>query len=184
MQANGTIDCPLCICGCGARLPDVRRPKPGRRYIRGHQWRSPLPDYTVDLATGCWVWQRSNNGRGYGFAYRNGARIYAHRAFYEDRNGPIPAGLVIDHLCRNPSCVNPEHLEVVLQRENMRRAHWPTSRPKPTPREFCRKGLHRFTPENTIIDPSRGRVCRECRRVYKREWYLRRRSSAARARQS
>ena len=45
----------------------------------------------------------------------------AHRWMYERAVGPIPAGYVIDHLCCNPSCVNPAHLEVVTQAENVHR---------------------------------------------------------------
>jgi hypothetical protein len=46
----------------------------------------------------------------------------AHRVVYERVRGPIPKGLVLDHLCRNPGCVNPEHLEPVSQATNLRRA--------------------------------------------------------------
>jgi hypothetical protein len=45
----------------------------------------------------------------------------AHRAFYEDYRGPIPPGLVIDHLCRVRLCVNPSHMEIVTRGENTRR---------------------------------------------------------------
>lgn len=44
----------------------------------------------------------------------------AHRFSYEAHKGPIPEGLEIDHVCRNRSCVNPEHLRAVTRRENMR----------------------------------------------------------------
>lgn len=178
MQSNPITELPVCACGCGEPLPNVRRPKPGRRFIRGHQWRARhAVDYIVDPVSGCWVWQRCGNGRGYGFVFRGGIRSYAHRAFYEDANGPIPDDLVIDHLCRNPSCVNPDHLEAVTFQENMRRGVFPSRRgAKQTPRELCKKGLHRFTPENTIIEPDGGRKCRECVKAYKRAWYLRNRA--------
>lgn len=70
---------------------------------------------------GCavWVGARSNRGRGR-FSYR-GRNASAHRVAYELFVGPIPNGLHIDHLCRNPLCVNPAHLEPVTLAENNRR---------------------------------------------------------------
>jgi hypothetical protein len=68
--------------------------------------------------TPCWVWLGSRSPEGYG---RIGV-AYAHRISYERHVGPIPEDLHIDHLCRNKTCVNPEHLEPVTQAENQRRA--------------------------------------------------------------
>ena len=73
---------------------------------------------------GCWVWTGSVDGHGYG-QIREGGRgsplIGAHRASYENAKGPIPNGLDLDHLCCNPRCVNPDHLEPVTRGENTRR---------------------------------------------------------------
>lgn len=74
-----------------------------------------------DADTGCWLWTAAINNMGYGtLAYRQ-VRYYAHRFSYEMFVGPIPSGLVLDHLCRHPSCVNPDHLEAVTQQENCMR---------------------------------------------------------------
>jgi len=77
-----------------------------------------------DSATGCWLWlggsKLDRTGlRTSGFAGRSSAYRYA----YEEFVGPIPAGSVIDHVCEDPMCVNPEHLEAVSNGENIRRAH-------------------------------------------------------------
>lgn len=70
---------------------------------------------------GCWEWTAAKAG-GYGVIGVGASRVArAHRVAYETLVGPIPAGAVIDHLCRNPSCVNPLHLEPVTDRENLRR---------------------------------------------------------------
>lgn len=77
----------------------------------------------VDRGPGCWVWRGARKQLGYGL-YRVGAKLkQAHRVAYELMVGPIPDGLVLDHLCRNPECVNPAHLEPVTHQENIRRGY-------------------------------------------------------------
>lgn len=89
----------------------------------------------------------------------------AHRAFYEFFVGWIPPKLQLDHLCRNTSCVNPDHLEPVTNGENIWRAVNDT---RPT----CPSG-HPYTEENTWHD-GHARRCRTCRRdrdrAYKAVW--------------
>lgn len=70
----------------------------------------------------CWTWIGSTD-RGYGVFGAQGRYFRAHRWAWEALVGPIPEGLHLDHLCRNPSCVNPDHLEPVTQAENIRRGH-------------------------------------------------------------
>ena len=80
--------------------------------------------HVVDAVTGCWNWHGAVTPHGYGRIGLNGkgkAPVPAHRAYYMRERGPIPVGMSLDHLCRNPRCVNPAHLEVVTQRENVRR---------------------------------------------------------------
>ncbi len=79
----------------------------------------------VDKTDKCWNWNGSRNADGYGQFHRNGSNIGAHRYSYELNVDKIPEGLVIDHLCRNRSCVNPAHLEPVTQKENCLRGTSP-----------------------------------------------------------
>jgi hypothetical protein len=75
----------------------------------------------VDANGVCWEWLAGKLPTGYGSFRVNGKSLYAHRFAWETLMGPIPAGLVLDHLCRNPSCVNPDHLEPVTDKVNINR---------------------------------------------------------------
>ena len=75
----------------------------------------------VEKTETCWIWRGARDDKGYGSLGINGKILRAHRVSYEWLIGPIPEGLVLDHLCRVPPCVNPAHLEPVTQGENSRR---------------------------------------------------------------
>jgi hypothetical protein len=80
-----------------------------------------LKRYIVDEETGCWLWTGGTRG-GYGrLKLADYGMMEAHRASYEFHKGKIPEGLQLDHLCRNRSCINPDHLEPVTLQENIRR---------------------------------------------------------------
>lgn len=121
---------------------------------------------------GCWLWTgytRGGRAPGYGQFGRN---TPAHRFSYELVNGPIPDGMVIDHLCRTPSCVRPDHLEAVDNRTNVivRGTGSFAEKAKAT---HCKNG-HEWTPENTWIrrDSKNGtRTCKTCRRDRMRQYY-------------
>jgi len=68
----------------------------------------------------CWLWKGSKNKQGYGsFGTGNGKLIRTHRFSYLINIGSIPNGLQVNHKCHNPSCVNPAHLYVGTQKENI-----------------------------------------------------------------
>lgn len=116
---------------------------------------------------GCWEWT-GGHFKGTGYAIFNipspadgrWRPATAHRISYELYIGPIPNGLVIDHLCRNRGCVNPEHLEPVAQRINMLRGMAPSA--VAVRENRCGRG-HEFTPENTITRTRNGKAKRDCR---------------------
>lgn len=119
-----------CKCGCGKDAP--LRKKGNKRlgkvkgtpadYCHGHRITTPiLEKYTID-SNGCWLWGGCLTKDGYGkIQTREKPYTSAHRYFYEKKNGAIPADKIIDHLCRNRRCVNPCHMELVSNTENIRR---------------------------------------------------------------
>lgn len=74
----------------------------------------------------CWVWEAGtckNRGIRYSSFWTGERNVRGHKFSYEAFVGPVPDGLTLDHLCRNPLCVNPAHLEAVTNEENIARMH-------------------------------------------------------------
>lgn len=110
--------------------------------------------------SGCWLWIGEINAAGYGvFRKRR-----AHRWSYESSVGPIPAELVLDHLCRVRHCVNPAHLEPVTIGDNVLRGQTVTAANRA--KTHCVNG-HPFDAANTVR-ARLGRNCRTCRNDRKR----------------
>lgn len=130
--------------------------------------------------SGCWLWTAAAFVSGYGAVRFDGRTSYAHRVVYEHERGPIPAGLEIDHKCRNRLCVNPDHLEPVTKAENARRA-LPYSIPAAVAfqaaKTHCHRG-HPFSGENLAFDKVGARRCRTCARENMRATRIRQRGAA------
>jgi hypothetical protein len=80
-------------------------------------------DRLVDRAGGCWIWRGAINNKGYGYltaGKRGAGRVLAHRVSWELNNGMITGGEIVLHTCDNPPCVNPDHLRLGTQLDNLR----------------------------------------------------------------
>lgn len=139
----------------------------------------PIPTYRPDLGP-CWLWLGSNS-RGYGHFYLplpDGRNIFvrAARWAYTELVTAVPDHLDIDHLCRNPPCVNPTHLDAVTPAVNVRRGRRVTERSS-----HCIRG-HPYEGENLLLAPGRWgpptSVCRTCLRASSRAMVARRKQAS------
>lgn len=153
----------FCSLGCKAgagKLPAAPLdPQACAALVASSRWQ------TKPGNSGCIIWTRCSGPEGYGHIAVNGGMRLAHRVAYVAASGAdVPAGLALDHLCSNPSCVNPAHLEAVANHENVARS---TGRSAPRLRgEPCQLG-HEYGSDNAHpADTANGWArCRECQRL-------------------
>jgi hypothetical protein len=132
-----------------------RPPRPAMERFLGH--------FIPEPNTGCWLWTSGVDRDGYAkFFEGRGLEQYGHRYAYKQFVGPIPEGLILDHLCRVRHCVNPTHLEPVTNRENIMRGRRPLGE-----RTHCPRG-HPFNDKNTYFPSHGGRKCRACHAEHER----------------
>lgn len=123
--------------------------------------------------SGCWLWLGSVDKQGYGKFHVLGLGSLAHRVVFQVERGPIGSGLTLDHLCRNPPCVNPAHLEAVPGIVNTLRGT--SFSAVYARRTHCQEG-HPFDTANTYTRQERRR-CRACQREAVRRYKARKRGA-------
>jgi hypothetical protein len=120
----------------------------------------PIPAHRPELGP-CWLWNgpKLSKKRNYGKTWWNGKTVFAHIVSYTLERGPIPKGLEPDHLCFNPQCVRPEHIEPVMHSENILRSTTYTRFGK------CKNG-HQVTEDNLYVSRKTGiRRCKLCCKI-------------------
>src|ERR1044072_3676200 len=151
----------------------MARPKASAIELEARFWTK------VTKTDSCWLWSAGIHKSGYGMFRADGKHVYAHRYSYQLHKGPIPEGLVIDHVCPGQAatcvsgsaclhrrCVRPDHLEAVVFAENIYRGN--TLAAENAAKTHCPDG-HPYDEGNTFITPEGWRVCRKCRRRRERE---------------
>jgi hypothetical protein len=168
----------FCWCGCGERTSLAVQTDTKRGYIkdepmrycaghwpRGRQLKDPLTLYVVEDCgheTACWIWQGGSTPLGYGRLSDRGRLSPAHRWFYENAGHKIPTGLLLDHLCRVPACVNPDHLEPVSVAENAQRG----TSAKLTMAQVVRIRALRYEVKPSVLAAEYGVTSRQIRNVW------------------
>ena len=128
----------------------------------------------VDKSGDCWIWTGKISVHGYGIIVLPGKlEIGAHRVSYLIHRGDIPSGMFVCHRCDNPPCVNPDHLFVGSNLDNVAdMTAKGRAKNQNTDATECKHG-HPFTPVNTYVDKRGHRACKECVRRNSRQYQLR-----------
>lgn len=167
------------IDGCTKPVTVKMRRLCANHYARWQRWGDPLgsaprksePErfwekVEAQHPLSCWWWTSAASPLGYGaFLNADGRTVRAHRYAYEFLIGPIPEGLHLDHLCRNPPCVNPDHLEPVTPEENNRRGYGIHSLNRR--KTHCLRG-HSLA-EHALFHKNGDRYCGACKREKRRQ---------------
>lgn len=115
----------------------------------------------------CWPWLGAVTSAGYGSARWEGRSQSAHRVVYQmARRVKLTPKQHLLHSCDNPLCVNPNHLRIGTNDDNIQDK---VDRYRVTPVSACPSG-HEYTAKNTYVDPKGFRHCRACLKIYTQRW--------------
>ncbi len=123
---------------------------PKKNYVK-HSWsaKDRLAAFSAEGINGCIEFTGSKNWFGHGEIAFRGGKYRAHRLAYIEYVGPIPNGMVVCHKCDNPSCINPDHLFIGTQADNLRDAINKNRMKAPNPKGE-KHGLSKLTDEHVI----------------------------------
>lgn len=138
-----------------------------KRFLKHTNQVSGIFGQDGNFPTQCWEWLAALTHDGYGRFSIKRKHIMAHVFAYKYFVGQIQKNLTIDHLCKNRSCVNPDHLEQVTLLVNLHRGN--TLQAKNKAKTHCPYG-HEYDQNNTFIRPNGGRTCRKCARLRANLW--------------
>ncbi len=175
----------------GTYLPDegqrTAHPPAARAMRRSRNSPEKILARLVPGENGCLIWPGTKHRLGYGKTKIAHKDVFVHRIVFEHVRGAVGEGLVLDHICRNRLCANPDHLEPVTAQENILRGEGlPAQNARKT---HCRRG-HAFEGDNVRLDSKGSRECCECKRIAWRKrrelhrdvWLEQHRAQAQRAR--
>lgn len=120
----------------------------------------------------CWIWTAAQSGDGYGRFYAGGRLHNAHRVSVLLAGQDIPDGMVVDHLCRNRLCVNPSHLRVVTNEDNLKAEGSLAAARIASEKTHCKRG-HALNGDNLRISSKGRRRCLACHAILTSEYYRR-----------
>lgn len=129
----------------------------------------------VDMTpSGCWIHRSPPSQEGYAQHMVKYKNLRAHRLSWFLHRGEPTAGLVLDHICRNRRCVNPDHLREVTVRENTMFGIGPTA--INSAKSVCKRG-HPLTKDSVRISKDGSRICRPCECARHKRYKIRRRAA-------
>jgi hypothetical protein len=183
----------ICIIeGCNKKRPSGNRGMCNSHYMRW--WRTGNPEtplvqpqgsalerfwFWTDKTDTCWNWKGALDKRGYGrHVDDSGWRDMAHRWSYKHFIGEIPDGLIVDHTCVNPKCVNPAHFRLGTHRQNI--IEWGSTNAAfiNSQKTHCSVG-HELTAENIYTGKNKygkTRVCKVCHKRRVKEYLQRKKN--------
>src|SRR5712664_4432062 len=133
-----------------------------RTYAIHKDIKSRLEHYSISALSGCIIWTGAIDGGGYGRIRLRGRLEMAHRMSFIVHNGDIPEGMLVCHSCDVRPCINPNHLFLGTNQDNLQDA----SRKGKLHVTVCKNG-HPATPENRYVYPEGDSYCKACRRKTK-----------------